>query len=219
MSNALKIKQSPKLPAELRREQLLKSAHELFVKQGYRGTSTEDIARNAGLTKGALYFHYKSKEEILLALIKHITEGYRAELDRVLPRPARPQDIIHAVLQNKKCTQIREFSGIMDIWVQAIRIPRVHRFITETHRRMVTYFCDLIDPSLGYTRQELRRLTVLVLAIADGLAVHRVLHPGTIQIPQQIALFESLLASHARAKNGGRAAYTHRTASRTRRTR
>ena len=64
-----KIKQSPKLPPELRRHQLLKAARTLFVKKGYQGTTTEQIARRAGLTKGALYHHFTNKEDILMGLL------------------------------------------------------------------------------------------------------------------------------------------------------
>ncbi len=55
-----RIRQSPKRPAGERRDQLLRAAHELFLRQGYRATSTDEIARRAGLTKGAFYFHFAS---------------------------------------------------------------------------------------------------------------------------------------------------------------
>ena len=50
-------------------EQVLSSALGLFVSQGYSSTSIEDIARNAGLTKGAVYFYFKGKSALLLELI------------------------------------------------------------------------------------------------------------------------------------------------------
>ena len=50
-------------------EQVLSSALGLFVSQGYSSTSIEDIARKAGLTKGAVYFYFKGKSALLLELI------------------------------------------------------------------------------------------------------------------------------------------------------
>ena len=69
-----KIKQSPKMPAEKRRRQLLGAAYKLFLKKGYRVTTTEEIALKAGLTKGAIYHHFKNKEDILYELVKSISE-------------------------------------------------------------------------------------------------------------------------------------------------
>jgi AcrR family transcriptional regulator len=44
---------------------ILRETMKLFLKKGYHGTSINDIAHATGLTKGALYFHFKSKEHLL----------------------------------------------------------------------------------------------------------------------------------------------------------
>ena len=52
-------------------EKILKESHELFIEKGYEATTIQDIVdRLGGLTKGAIYYHYKSKEEIFEALTK-----------------------------------------------------------------------------------------------------------------------------------------------------
>lgn len=56
-----------KAPKEQRREDILEAAVTEFLAKGYEGASMEVIAARAGLTKGGLYYHYKSKDEILLA--------------------------------------------------------------------------------------------------------------------------------------------------------
>lgn len=69
------------VPHHVRRRQsedaVLQSAESLFVKNGFHRTTVDDIARMAGLTKGAVYFHFKDKSDVLMALLR------RAE-DRVL---------------------------------------------------------------------------------------------------------------------------------------
>ena len=50
------------------RERILDVALDLFVTQGYDGTSLRQIAEQLGVTKAALYYHFESKEDILLAL-------------------------------------------------------------------------------------------------------------------------------------------------------
>ena len=52
-------------------DKILKESHELFIEKGYEATTIQDIVdRLGGLTKGAIYYHYKSKEEIFEALFK-----------------------------------------------------------------------------------------------------------------------------------------------------
>jgi TetR/AcrR family acrAB operon transcriptional repressor len=57
-------------------EQVLASALKLFVTRGYGSTSIDDIARDAGLTKGAVYFYFKGKSALLVELLTQSTALY-----------------------------------------------------------------------------------------------------------------------------------------------
>jgi AcrR family transcriptional regulator len=55
--------------AEERRNEILDAADELFGLKGFDGTSTNDILEKVGIARGTLYYHFKSKEDIMDALI------------------------------------------------------------------------------------------------------------------------------------------------------
>lgn len=61
--------------AAIRRNEILDAAERLFVAKGFDGTSTGDILAEVGIARGTLYYHFKSKEDILDAMIERITEG------------------------------------------------------------------------------------------------------------------------------------------------
>lgn len=56
--------------AEARRNEILDAAEELFGQKGFDGTSTGDILGKVGIARGTLYYHFKSKEDIMDALIE-----------------------------------------------------------------------------------------------------------------------------------------------------
>lgn len=56
--------------AEERRNEILDAADELFSQKGFDGTSTKDILEKVGIARGTLYYHFKSKEDIMDALIE-----------------------------------------------------------------------------------------------------------------------------------------------------
>ena len=62
------------------RSRAQKVALELFAEQGYEKTSLREIAERLGVTKAALYYHFKSKEDI----VHSFTDDYFAELDALL---------------------------------------------------------------------------------------------------------------------------------------
>jgi AcrR family transcriptional regulator len=67
---------------------ILNQAMRIFLEKGYHGTSIDDITQAAGLTKGALYWHFKSKEDLLKKLIRKYEKSF---LDK----------LIHAVTEVK----------------------------------------------------------------------------------------------------------------------
>ena len=62
------------------RERIQSVALELFAEQGYEKTSLREIAERLGVTKAALYYHFKSKEDI----VRSFTEDYVHELDALI---------------------------------------------------------------------------------------------------------------------------------------
>jgi AcrR family transcriptional regulator len=57
------------------RARILEGARELFVQRGYAGTSVRDISERVGMTKGSLYYHFVSKEELLSALLTPLLDA------------------------------------------------------------------------------------------------------------------------------------------------
>jgi AcrR family transcriptional regulator len=64
-------------------EQVLASALKFFVTRGYGATSIDDIARDAGLTKGAVYFYFKGKAALLLELLSQSSALYEDIFQRM----------------------------------------------------------------------------------------------------------------------------------------
>jgi AcrR family transcriptional regulator len=63
---------APRLPAQARREQILDVAVQVFARNGFHGTSMNDVAEAAGVTKPVLYQHFDSKQALYLALIGEV---------------------------------------------------------------------------------------------------------------------------------------------------
>ncbi len=61
--------------ASVRRNEILDAAERLFGTKGFESTSTNDILNEIGIARGTLYYHFKSKEDILDAMIERITGG------------------------------------------------------------------------------------------------------------------------------------------------
>ncbi|WP_244834193.1 TetR/AcrR family transcriptional regulator [Clostridium sp. BJN0001] len=65
------------------KELIFKSAIKVFSNQGYKGATMDDIALNAGLAKGTLYYHFKSKEEIFQFVIREGLNDLRKLAEKI----------------------------------------------------------------------------------------------------------------------------------------
>ncbi|MBP7736511.1 MAG: TetR/AcrR family transcriptional regulator [Spirochaetes bacterium] len=72
---------------ELVRKSLQAEGQKLFEKQGIQKTSVDDIVRAAGISKGAFYIFYRSKEELYFDIMEKLEKGFKEQLFGCLSRP------------------------------------------------------------------------------------------------------------------------------------
>jgi AcrR family transcriptional regulator len=78
---------APREPSAATRRRILDVSLDLFLDQGYDRTSLREIAERLGFSKAALYYHYKAKDDILVAL----TDAMLDELDELVERVGREE--------------------------------------------------------------------------------------------------------------------------------
>ena len=99
--------------AEQTREDILHSALDLFCAKGYSKTTIDDIAKNINLTKGAVYWHFRNKVDILEAIIQAIFNSSQEEALKAVPvvdslETLKKHFLFHAnLIKNKEC--LRKF--------------------------------------------------------------------------------------------------------------
>jgi AcrR family transcriptional regulator len=82
--------------AEATRRELVAGARDLFLRDGYAATSPNDIAVACGMTKGALYHHFRSKTEVLDAVVQLVQRELRTAVLRKASAAGDPWDRIEA---------------------------------------------------------------------------------------------------------------------------
>lgn len=84
---------------EATRERILEAATTVFAASGYSVATMDEIARVSGLSKGSLYFHFSSKEELFLALMDHLAARIWSAVAPALASARGAQGRIDAVLR------------------------------------------------------------------------------------------------------------------------
>jgi AcrR family transcriptional regulator len=102
-------------PKESTRDRILDVALDLFTKNGYDGTSLREIAERLEVTKAAIYYHFASKEDILMALHMRLHEFGREALGRIRSKTVTKQvwrellnELISQMLSQRKIFLMHE---------------------------------------------------------------------------------------------------------------
>lgn len=70
-----------------KKQLIMESALELFAKQGFEATSVQQITLHSGISKGAFYLSFKSKDELIMALIDQFMDQFVSDIDQIVKDP------------------------------------------------------------------------------------------------------------------------------------
>jgi AcrR family transcriptional regulator len=123
----------PRLRAEERRQAVLEAACQVFSKKSYRGATTAEIAREAGISEPILYRHFGSKRDLYLACLAVTWQNLRELAERALQE--NPNDCLGAVadMYMAKRARIR----LVDLWIQALTEAAEDAAIAKAVRRQI----------------------------------------------------------------------------------
>lgn len=143
------------------RERLLRAAADVFARRGYDGTRVSEISAAAGLTNGAMYAHFASKAELLVAALR--VHGRRLLTDLIAADPSRSiTDLL--LVTGRSLRRRRDADGYLVI--EALTAARRDR--------------DVAGPMRGYVRERVDWLADLVREAQGRGELDPALPPGAV---------------------------------------
>lgn len=163
---------------EIRRQQFFQAALEVCAEKGFHGTRMDDIAARAGLSKGSLYHHFESKEQLFLELVDAIFE----EMEQLLSREMREgvsaaETLLHLYdyFVGHFTAEPKTMSGLIEFVVLAVRKEEFGERLRERYAVAVGKTAELL--TYGKERGEFaaeldaEQAARIVALGGDGLAM------------------------------------------------
>jgi len=145
------------------RQQIVHVADRLFYEHGFEATSFADIARDVGLSRGNFYYHFKTKDEILDAVIARRMANTRAMLDSWEQDAASPahriRSFVHILIMNR--TKIMAYG--CPVGTLCNELAKLDHVAKDNATRLFSLFRDWLSRQFAALGRE---------ADADALALH-----------------------------------------------
>jgi TetR/AcrR family acrAB operon transcriptional repressor len=139
------------------RDAVLEAALKAFSKKGYSGTSLETVAAEAGMTRGAIYWHFKNKFELLNAVLQECRIKTEIRLNRILDAPQSPL--------NKVRQLIYEFFLIVSEREEFRVMEEIQVFKSERKKELNRLYKEYMD-NIKKTKKLLKEL--IIQGITEG---------------------------------------------------
>jgi TetR/AcrR family transcriptional regulator, transcriptional repressor of bet genes len=192
-----------KAPEGTRREQILAAAYAVAAREGLEGTTIIQVAAAANLSPGLVMFHFKSKRQLLLALLDwllatttvlHVGEDIRALTS--------PLDRLIALLRQEMHRLSREPLRIrltFDYWSAGIRDPEISAKLRAEFARYREAFRPLAAAVLQEVPERFvgvtpEGLAAVAVSFIKGCAVQSMIDPEHFDISQYLTAAEGLMA-------------------------
>ena len=111
-------------------QRILEAARDLFSKQGFHATGMRAIARAAKVSLGTIYHHFRSKDELLLALIQQEVDELKSFLNELISQQLPPMEIIHRMVE-QHFQRLSEKQQVMQVVQREWFAPS-----TQLHRKL-----------------------------------------------------------------------------------
>jgi AcrR family transcriptional regulator len=196
------------------RDELLAAALRIFARRGYREAGVDEIANEAGYSKGALYWHFSGKQELLLALVEERIDTPMRERFALLASAPPERDMsveaTHAFAQ--RLAGEREALLLeREYWSLAIRDPALRARYAERQTELRKDLAAAIEararhlgtPDVPMPAEDVARV---VMSIIGGLSVDDLIEPGSVRpelVGETLAVVYAGLVARATATEDG----------------
>lgn len=169
-----------------RRQQIVDAARATFSRQGFRTTTMHDVIAEAGLSVGAVYRYFKSKEELIAAIVDQVVGEIGARVGSLTSaRPCRPIDeFLTEVLRSieRELGPDGTFRVALQVWAESLHNADLRDLVNVLFSRLRGQFLDyargLQEEGRLPADADTAGLASVLLAIAQGYALQRVLTGG-----------------------------------------
>ena len=169
---------------EITRARFIQSAEKIFARDGFEAAKLEEIATDAGYTRGAFYANFESKEDLFFSLLEREITSRIAALEREMAKVDDPRRKLRTMREFflSKAVDKRWSLLSMEFKLFALRHPEVKRRLTAMHRRFV-------EPRVGFLEDAMKALGaelpvpayaigVSLASLGNTLAVEHMLDPA-----------------------------------------
>jgi AcrR family transcriptional regulator len=169
-----------------RRRQILDAARRAFLRDGFHNTSMQDVIAEAGLSVGAVYRYFKSKNDLITEIAEEVISGAGAMFESLASHepPLAPLDALERALEfiDTEVGSSGAFRLALPVWAESLRDPALGTFVSAKYAQMRGHFAVLAARAQAAGKlapdADPEAVGAVLFGMVPGYALQRVLSDG-----------------------------------------
>lgn len=172
--------------SETSRQQVLDAALRVFAERGAGNATVQDVADAAGMSKGAVHYHFESKDDLIGQVLQHACKRITERVHAVFQQPGLPLERVRRAIAEMWAVRAEgtpEIRVVLDVMMRAVHDPSLKKAVGDVIRNArqqvievgINGLCEMgLKP-----RVPIELVPRLMLATLDGLAIHNLFDPAS----------------------------------------
>jgi AcrR family transcriptional regulator len=174
--------------AEERRKQIMDAALTCFARKGYHKTTMDDIVAESGLSKGTLYWYFKSKDELFFSLVNSFFLEIRHDIDAIAEQHTSASDKLRALAHEfvSFFDEVTEFLSVFfEFWMQSALNEQLNQLFQNMLVQYRGKIAGIIEDGIEageFQEVDAEQLAWAVMAVYDGLWFYKMLAADEVDL-------------------------------------
>ena len=172
-----------RLPGE-KAQRIVEAMRDSVARRGVAGSTFDQVAREAGVSRGLLHYYFGTKERLLAEVVRHDADVRMELLDQSLAGAATPDDVLQILVASLDDLIVREpelITLVFELFVLSRRHEEVATEFSELVRRTRQRLADLLrakqDEGAVRLGADAEDVADVLFAMADGMALRMIAEP------------------------------------------
>lgn len=155
-----------------RKTQIINAAEGVFTQKGFDEARMDDIAEETGLSKGTLYLYFKSKDDLIIAILDRMFQREFKQFENLNSTEASAMDTIWK-LMDLFIKDILGFQRLIPIVYQFLALAFRNKYVQQALKRYINLYIDMLMPIIqhGIDTGEFRKVDAREVALAMGAMI------------------------------------------------
>lgn len=178
--------------SEARISQILDAAKRVFSRMGFHEARMDDIVQEAGLSKGALYWYFKSKDDIIMAILKNLFERELSGIKALQAKEGRADALLDEFTQ-LTIQELKQMTRLLPISYEFYALAFRNKTVREAMRAYLHTYINFLAPLIQrgidqglFRAVDAEETAISIASLIEGTLLLWVFDPDKVDLERQL---------------------------------